>query len=105
MFISKKCGCRDKICNCSCSPAQISDISKNLEILAVKSRLDLLFLLSGKPHCVCDIEKHTNFSQTLVSHHLADLLKTDLVEKKRKGKFVEYSLSQKGQKTIEALTL
>jgi len=105
MFISKRCGCRDKIYNCCCSPTQISQISQNLEILAVKSRLDLLFLLSAKPHCVCDIEKHTNFSQTLVSHHLSDLAKAGLVQKKRKGKFVEYSLSQKGKKALEALTL
>jgi len=105
MFISKRCGCATKVCNCCCSPIQISQISQNLEILAVKSRLDLLFLLSTKPHCVCDLEKHTSFSQTLVSHHLSDLSKAGLVQKKRKGKFVEYSLSQKGKKTLEALTL
>jgi ArsR family transcriptional regulator len=105
MFISKKCGCATKICNCCCSPTQISQIQGNLEILAVKSRLDLLFLLSFKPHCVCDLEKHTNFSQTLVSHHLSDLLRAGLVQKKRKGKFMEYSLPQKGKKTLKALTL
>lgn len=62
-------------------------------------------MLSTKPHCVSDLQKHTSFSQTLISHHLSDLAKAGLVQKKRKGKFVEYSLSQKGKKALEALTL
>jgi len=99
------CGCSSKKCNCCCSKSELRQLSQNLNILSVKSRLDILFLLSAKPHCVADLESHTDLSQSLISHHLADLGKTGLVCGRRKGKFVEYEITQKGKKTIEALTL
>jgi ArsR family transcriptional regulator len=60
-------------------------------------------LLRQSPHCVCDIESHTKLSQTLISHHLADLLKAGLIERKKDGKFIEYSLNPKGKKVVTNL--
>ncbi|MCL5008962.1 MAG: metalloregulator ArsR/SmtB family transcription factor, partial [Patescibacteria group bacterium] len=68
-----------------------------LKLVSAPSRLNILLLLKQSPHCVCDIEAHTQLSQTLISHHLADLVKADLVVSKKDGKFIEYSLTQKGE--------
>jgi DNA-binding transcriptional ArsR family regulator len=44
-------------------------------------------------------------SQSLVSHHLADLTTTGFVERKREGKYIDYYLTKKGEQFIQALLL
>jgi DNA-binding transcriptional ArsR family regulator len=72
-------------------------LSRNLTLLSVKSRLDLLFLLKDKSHCVCDLTTHTNMSQSLISHHLSDLTSAGLIDSTREGKYVEHYLTSKGK--------
>ena len=105
MFISKRCHCFSKLSKC-CHNSKYSEIlSKDLGLLSVKSRLDILFLLNDKSHCVCDLTSHTDLSQSLISHHLADLTDAGLVKSKREGKFIDYSLTFKGKQFLEALLL
>ena len=80
-----------------------SSLSDLLKLVSVPARLSILFLLEEKPHCVCDIEAHTNFSQSLISHHLSDLAKAGFIESKKEGKFVEYQLTESGQTLLENL--
>lgn len=103
MFISKKCGCRSKGGECCCSDKDLTKLTNNLTLLSIKSRLAILFLLKDKPHCVCDLVMHTDMSQSLISHHLADLTDAGLIMGKREGKYVEYSLTHKGERSLEAL--
>lgn len=42
-------------------------------------------------------------SQSLISHHLADLLKLNIIKGKREGKFIDYYLTDKGEKVVQAL--
>lgn len=74
-----------------------------LKLVSVPSRLNILLLLKQSPHCVCDIQSHTKLSQTLISHHLADLMKAGLVAGEKAGKFIEYSLTGKGKKIVANL--
>ncbi len=105
MFISKRCGCRSKACSCYQYNKAIKKLCKDLSLLSVKSRLDILFLLKDKPHCVCDLISHTNMSQSLISHHLSDLTDANLVTNKRQGKYIDYYLTNKGKKLLQALLL
>lgn len=105
MFISKRCNCFSKLGICCGNGKNSEKLSKDLGLLSVKSRLDILFLLKDKPHCVCDLAAHTGMSQSLISHHLADLIKSQLIGSSREGKFVEYFLAKKGIKVIQALDL
>jgi ArsR family transcriptional regulator len=107
MFISKRCNCSAKHNKCVPSKIDLKQLSDNLTLLSVKSRLDLLFLLKDKSHCVCDLTEHTDMSQSLISHHISDLTAAGFVNSKREGKFVEHYLTLKGQdlvKTLMAMT-
>jgi DNA-binding HxlR family transcriptional regulator len=44
-------------------------------------------------------------SQSLISHHLSDLISAGFVDNKREGKFVEYYLTPKGKDLIKTLML
>lgn len=81
----------------------LQNLSNNLNLLSVKSRLDLLFLLKDKQHCVCDLMMHTKMSQSLISHHLSDLTQAGFVDSKREGKFIDYFLTKRGKQLIKAL--
>lgn len=93
---------------CSCKVSELnrrdfspaSDYFKKLKTISVPSKLAVLFTLLKSPHCVCDLEKHTGLSQTLISHHLAAFAKQKLVLSERKGTFIEYRLTDKGRKLV-----
>ena len=78
-------------------------VFKQLRIASVHTKLNILFLLSDGSHCVCDLIEHTKLSQTLISHHLADLAAAGLVQSEKNGAFVDYSLTNKGQTLILAI--
>jgi ArsR family transcriptional regulator len=105
MFISKRCGCKTEKILSPINSKQLSKLSDDLSVISVKSRLELLFLLQNKPHCVCDLIEHTGKSQSLISHHLSDLEMKGYISKKRNGKFIDYLLTQKGSKVLKALEL
>ena len=73
------------------------ELSTILKIIADNSRLKILKLLSKNTCCVCDIYKNLNLSQSLVSHHLSDLKKADLVSSKKISPKILYSLTKKGK--------
>lgn len=104
MFICNKCNCGKGICG-GVTSKTIKKLEKNITSISVASKLQLLFLLSSEDHCVCDLEGHTGLSQSLISHHLADLSKSGLIENKKEGKYRQYSLTTKGKKTIKAMEL
>ena len=74
-----------------------------LKLLADQSRLKILCLLQDGAHCVCELEENLNLSQSLVSHHLADLKTAGLLINKKKGKFMHYKLTAKGKKVIKSI--
>jgi len=83
----------------------LKKLSDNLTLLSVRSRLELLFFLNDKSHCVCDLITHTNMSQSLISHHLSDLTSAGFVDSKREGKFVEHYLTPKGKTLAKTLMI
>lgn len=81
----------------------IAELVKLFSLLSSTSRLKLLSLLSIEPHCVCDLQTHTHMSQSLISHHLSDLVENELISRQRKGKYIEYFLTKKGENIIKAI--
>jgi ArsR family transcriptional regulator, arsenate/arsenite/antimonite-responsive transcriptional repressor len=96
-----------KRCTCGTRPGKKTElrqsVSKQLKIASVPSKLRILLLLADGPHCVCDLIEHTKLSQTLISHHLADLSANGLVESEKDGAFVDYSLTNKGRTLVLAI--
>mgnify|MGYP000947870447 CR=1 FL=1 len=73
------------------------ELSAILKVISDNSRLKILKLLSRDTCCVCDIYKNLDLSQSLVSHHLSDLKKANLVSYKKLPPKVLYSLTKKGK--------
>jgi len=71
--------------------------------LASPVRLKILLALKEKPMCVCELSEHLSERQPLISQHLAILKNSGLVEAKRMGNRIQYSISDK--KIIDIIEL
>ncbi len=56
------------------------------------TRLRILHMLRGGELCVCDIVEVLNVSQPKVSRHLGHLRKAGLVDARKEGLWIHYSL-------------
>ena len=65
-----------------------------LKAIADKNRLKILCLLREETKCVCQIFPALGISQKLASHHLGQLKKIGLLNEKREGNFIYYSLNK-----------
>lgn len=74
---------------------EISAVFAFLKAVSDANRLKIICLLQTGPKCVCEIFPVIGISQKLASHHLAQLTKIDIVEKKREGNFMRYTLNKK----------
>jgi len=82
---------------------QVASLSSLLKLVSEESRLRLLCVLQKGEHCVREMMEHVGFSQSLISHHLKDLKDAGIVEDKKKGLRVYYSLTKKGEHIINLL--
>lgn len=91
-----------------CTPAnreyrEVASLSKLLKLVGEESRLKILCILRQDKHCVCEIEKHVDLSQSLISHHLRDLKSAGIIQSEKKGQWVYYSLTSHGQRITNLL--
>lgn len=83
---------------CTKNTAEQKDVSQTYEFLkaiANKNRLKILCVLREGSKCVCEIFPAVGVSQKLASHHLRRLKKIGLLDEKREGNFIHYSLDRK----------
>lgn len=93
---------------CSCdhwlpTDKELSDLSQSAKLFSSKSKLKVLIILSAREHCVCEIQECLTKEQSLVSHHLSDLVEAGWI-KQRKGKDarqVFYSLTKEAEKKLK----
>lgn len=75
--------------------AALEAMRKVFALLADRNRLLVLHALrEGGEFCVCDLAHILGVSVSATSHHLRRLFELDLVETRREGKLVYYSLSR-----------
>ena len=82
---------------------RIVSLSSLLKIVSEENRLKLLCILKRSEHCVCELVEHLDMSQSLISHHLADLKNSGLVNDEKKGLRVYYRLTKLGSKVMSLL--
>lgn len=70
----------------------IVELSQIFKALADPTRLKIIYVLSEKPLCVCDIANLLDMTQSAISHHLRLLRNLKLLKFRREGKMVIYSL-------------
>lgn len=83
-------------------------VNKQVDIfkaIADHTRLKILYLLEDKELCSCQIVNTLNKPQPTISHHLSILIKAELVQWKKHGKWKYFKLSNpKLVKIIKKLT-
>jgi ArsR family transcriptional regulator len=67
--------------------------ASKLKVLSDSTRLAVLEALMAGPKNVGELMEHLDVEQSLLSHHLAILRDTGLVESSREGKAMVYQLS------------
>jgi DNA-binding transcriptional ArsR family regulator len=82
----------------------LRDAAERARGLADPTRLSLAAALADAQElCVCDLAWIAGRSQNLVSHHLRALRSQRLVESRREGKMVMYSMTSEGRKLLDAV--
>ena len=83
-----------KLANQLADPDLLRRKSRLLKALANRTRLKMLKLLSGREMCVCELTVALDLTQPTASHHLNILQNVGLVEDRKEGKWVFYSLAK-----------
>lgn len=71
----------------------MKELAAFYKALSDESRLKIIKMLTGKELCVCEIIENLAISQPTVSHHLKILKYAGLINDKKEGKWVFYSLN------------
>ena len=86
---------KPKRCQNKESTAELSKTVEFLKVVAEENRLKILCMLRVGEKCVCDIWQFLDLPQNLASHHLKVLKDFGLVEDRKEGLRVYYSVNKK----------
>ena len=78
-------------------------LNKFFKLLGDENKFKIISELKNGEKCVCVIYKALGLDQTLVSHHLSALKKAGLIDGRKAGKWVYYSLNREAFKELENL--
>ena len=81
---------------------ELYDLSELFKVFGDSTRIRILFVLFEAEVCVCDLAKVLNMTQSAISHQLRILKQNKLVNSRREGKSVFYSLADGHVRTIIA---
>lgn len=68
--------------------------------LADENRIHILKLISSGEKCACELLEELNISQPTLSHHMKILCDAGVVESRREGKWMYYSICCDGVKQV-----
>lgn len=72
------------------------ETAKVFKALSDPNRLLIIEMLRGGEKCACQLLDDLNISQSTLSHHMKNLCETGIVNCRRDGKWINYSLRKKG---------
>ena len=91
--------CKKKL---KANTASLSQLSKVLELAANEVRLKILYLLEEEEQlCPCDISDILGMSIPAVSQHLRKLKDGNIIESRRDGQTIYYSLKEEHLKVLK----
>ena len=76
------------------------DLAELFKVFGDSTRIKILYALSERELCVCDISELIGVSQTAISHQLRVLKGAKLVKYRREGKNVFYALDDDHVRSI-----
>ena len=84
------------------------EIVKVFKAFSDESRFMILDLLSDGEKCACVLLENLDIVQSTLSHHMKILCESGIVNDRKEGKWMHYSISKKGceyaQKLLKNLT-
>ena len=81
---------------------ELYDLAELFKVFGDSTRIRILFVLFEAEVCVCDLAKVLNMTESAISHQLRILKANKLVNSRREGKSVFYSLADGHVRTIIA---
>ena len=81
---------------------ELYDLAELFKVFGDSTRIRILFVLFEAEVCVCDLAEILNMTQSAVSHQLRILKQSKLVNARREGKSVFYSLADNHVRSIIA---
>lgn len=73
----------------------LQPISELLTTIAAPARLEILLVIGAGEACVCHLEARLGYRQAYISQHLMALRQAGLLDARRDGKFIFYSLARR----------
>ncbi|WP_434512067.1 ArsR/SmtB family transcription factor [Desulfitobacterium sp. AusDCA] len=77
--------------------------AKIFKAFSDQNRLMIIEKLRCGERCACEILEDLNIGQSTLSHHMKILCESNLVECRRNGKWMHYSLNKEGCDTAKKL--
>ena len=76
---------------------------KMVKALADENRLEILQLLKSGEKCACVLLDELNITQPTLSHHMKLLCDCGLVNYRKDGKWMRYSISKEGSEELKEM--
>lgn len=70
--------------------------ARKIKALADENRLAIMMSLRQREKCACYLLEELNISQSTLSHHMKLLCDSGIVDYRKEGKWMHYSLSEEG---------
>ena len=81
---------------------ELYDLAELFKVFGDSTRIRILFVLFEAEVCVCDLAEALHMTQSAISHQLRILKQNKLVNSRREGKSIFYSLADGHVRTISA---
>ena len=81
---------------------ELYDLAELFKVFGDSTRIRILFALFEAEVCVCDLAEALHMTQSAISHQLRILKQNKLVNSRREGKSIFYSLADGHVRTIIA---
>ena len=75
--------------------------ARKIKALADENRLAIMMSLQQKEKCACVLLEELNISQSTLSHHMRLLCDSGLVDYRKDGQWMHYSLSEEGMNAFK----
>ena len=66
-----------------------------------ENRLQILFLLQSGEKCACKLLEEMQITQPTLSHHMKILCDSGVVNSRKEGKWMHYSISENGMQNVK----
>jgi ArsR family transcriptional regulator len=74
------------------------DNVKIFKALCDEKRLQVLELLQSGEQCACDLLEKIEIGQSTLSHHMKIMVESGIVNARKEGKWMYYTISEEGSK-------